>query len=147
MLEAENTRLMLVGDLPAMMTLAAEMVKDSDGDISVNTADSGQLCQWCMTLPKVAVVDVNVNMPSLVNRLRGDAAAEAKAKPTAAIAQLVGQSVEEVERALILQTLDHCGGNRTAAASVLGISVRTMRNKLRSFLAEDLSAQTPLLRT
>lgn len=145
MLKTENTRLMLVGDLPAMMALAAEMVQDSDGDISVNTADSGKLCQWCMTLPKVAVVDVNVHMPSLVKRLRGDASSEAK--PAAAIAQLVGQSVNEVERALILQTLDHCGGNRTAAASILGISVRTMRNKLRSFLADDISTPPALLRT
>jgi len=43
---------------------------------------------------------------------------------------LVGRTVEEVERELILQTLEHCQGNRTCASSILGISVRTMRNKL-----------------
>lgn len=47
---------------------------------------------------------------------------------------LVGRTVEEVERELILQTLEHCRGNRTSASSILGISVRTMRNKLRSFI-------------
>jgi DNA-binding protein Fis len=41
----------------------------------------------------------------------------------------------DVERDLILQTLDHCRGNRTSASSILGISVRTMRNKLREFSA------------
>lgn len=50
------------------------------------------------------------------------------------IADLVGQTVDDVERALILQTLERCNGNRTSASSILGISVRTMRNKLRSFI-------------
>lgn len=47
---------------------------------------------------------------------------------------LVGRTVEDVERALILQTLARCGGNRTGASTILGISVRTMRNKLKSFI-------------
>jgi two-component system response regulator HydG len=47
---------------------------------------------------------------------------------------LVGRTVEEVERELILQTLERCQGNRTSASMILGISVRTMRNKLRSFI-------------
>ncbi|MFT3976492.1 MAG: helix-turn-helix domain-containing protein, partial [Sphingomonas bacterium] len=47
---------------------------------------------------------------------------------------LVGHTVEEVERELILQTLERCHGNRTSASHILGISVRTMRNKLRTFI-------------
>ncbi len=47
---------------------------------------------------------------------------------------LVGRTVEEVERELILQTLERCHGNRTSASNILGISVRTMRNKLRAFI-------------
>lgn len=43
---------------------------------------------------------------------------------------VVGQRIEDVERALILATLGRCGGNRTWAAEVLGVSVRTLRNKL-----------------
>lgn len=143
--EGDTTRLVLVGDLPAMMALATEMVHDSDGSISVGTADGGTLSEWCLSLSKVAVVDVKVNLSSLVRRLRGEMVADAK--PAAAIAQLVGQSVDQVERALILQTLERCGGNRTAAASMLGISVRTMRNKLRVFLSEDVAAPAPLLRS
>jgi DNA-binding NtrC family response regulator len=50
------------------------------------------------------------------------------------VEQLVGQTVADVERELILQTLERCGGNRTSASTILGISVRTMRNKLRSFI-------------
>lgn len=59
-----------------------------------------------------------------------------EAAPTAPPAfadSLVGRSVEAVERDLILQTLAHCRGNRTTASSILGISVRTMRNKLKTF--------------
>lgn len=52
----------------------------------------------------------------------------------AAVAALVGHTVEDVERDLILGTLENCGGNRTLAAQILGISVRTMRNKLRAFI-------------
>jgi len=50
------------------------------------------------------------------------------------IGALVGRTVEEVERELILQTLQRCQGNRTSASGILGISVRTMRNKLKSFV-------------
>lgn len=45
----------------------------------------------------------------------------------------VGNTVSDVERALILATLRHCHGNRTHAARQLGISLRTLRNKLRSY--------------
>ena len=44
---------------------------------------------------------------------------------------LVGRTVSDVERDLILDTLDHCLGNRTHAANILGISIRTLRNKLQ----------------
>ena len=46
---------------------------------------------------------------------------------------LVGRTVADVERELILETLRHCGGNRTHAANVLGISIRTIRNKLNDY--------------
>ncbi|HYZ49213.1 MAG TPA: sigma-54 dependent transcriptional regulator, partial [Sphingomonas sp.] len=50
------------------------------------------------------------------------------------VAPLVGHSMAEIERELILHTLNRCGGNRTTASTILGISVRTMRNKLKSFI-------------
>lgn len=48
---------------------------------------------------------------------------------------LVGRTVADVERDLILETLTHCLGNRTHAAAILGISIRTLRNKLREYSA------------
>ena len=47
-------------------------------------------------------------------------------------------AVEEVERALVVQTLARCDGNRTHAARVLGLSVRTLRNKIRLYAAEGV---------
>jgi DNA-binding NtrC family response regulator len=46
--------------------------------------------------------------------------------------------MEEVERELIIETLSHCLGNRTRAAEILGISIRTLRNKLSEYRAAGL---------
>jgi two-component system response regulator FlrC len=48
-----------------------------------------------------------------------------------------GQSVEEMERKLIMTTLEQTNGNRTHAARLLGISLRTLRNKLREYRVEE----------
>jgi DNA-binding NtrC family response regulator len=52
---------------------------------------------------------------------------------------LVGATVDEVERELVLQTLMRCHGNRTHAANVLGVSIRTLRNKLKGYSALGLA--------
>lgn len=48
-----------------------------------------------------------------------------------------GTTVAEAERALIFTTLDHCQQNRTHAAKLLGISVRTLRNKLKEYRGDE----------
>lgn len=49
----------------------------------------------------------------------------------------VGLTVHEMEQRLIMKTLESCGGNRTEAAGILGISTRTLRNKLHEYGAMD----------
>ncbi len=49
---------------------------------------------------------------------------------------LVGTSLRDVERDLVLETLSQTRGNRTAAAHLLGVSVRTLRNKIVEYSAE-----------
>ena len=44
-----------------------------------------------------------------------------------------GTTVEEAERRLILLTLEHAGNNKTRAAEMLGISLKTLHNKLHRF--------------
>jgi DNA-binding NtrC family response regulator len=62
------------------------------------------------------------------------------AGPTVAF---VGRTVADVERDLILETLKHCLGNRTHAANILGISIRTLRNKLNEYAAEGVNIPAP----
>ncbi|MEX1147624.1 MAG: sigma-54 dependent transcriptional regulator [Sphingomonadales bacterium] len=56
---------------------------------------------------------------------------------------LVGRTVAAVERDLILETLNHCLGNRTHAANILGISIRTLRNKLNQYTDDGLAIPAP----
>jgi two-component system, response regulator FlrC len=55
----------------------------------------------------------------------------------------VGSTVAEVEQKLILDTLSHCLGNRTHAANILGISIRTLRNKLNEYSAAGVPIPAP----
>jgi two-component system response regulator FlrC len=55
----------------------------------------------------------------------------------------VGLTLGAVERTLILDTLVHCGGNRTHAAKILDISIRTLRNKLNRYTAEGMPVPAP----
>lgn len=57
--------------------------------------------------------------------------------------QMVGRTVAEVEQDLILETLRHCIGNRTRAADILGISIRTLRNKLNQYSADGFHVPSP----
>ena len=76
----------------------------------------------------------------------GDGGAPASASADgddAETAALVGRTVADVERDLIIDTLHHCLGNRTHAANILGISIRTLRNKLRQYSQEGFSVPQP----
>ena len=77
--------------------------------------------------------------------------AAAPADPAARAAQaaesvtrgFVGRTVAAVEQQLILDTLGHCLGNRTHAANILGISIRTLRNKLNEYAEAGLAVPPP----
>lgn len=56
----------------------------------------------------------------------------------------VGRSIESVEKELITSTLDHVMGNRTHAANILGISIRTLRNKLKQYKLDNGEDDTDL---
>ncbi|MDF1686281.1 MAG: DNA-binding NtrC family response regulator [Parvibaculaceae bacterium] len=56
---------------------------------------------------------------------------------------MVGSTVAEMEQGLIIDTLEHCLGNRTHAANILGISIRTLRNKLKQYTDQGVSVPQP----
>jgi two-component system response regulator FlrC len=68
---------------------------------------------------------------------------ERAAQVAASVQTLVGRTVADVERDLILDTLDHTLGNRTHAATILGISIRTLRNKLNQYSDEGVPVPEP----
>jgi DNA-binding NtrC family response regulator len=63
--------------------------------------------------------------------------------PNQIVPFLIGSTVGEIERELVLQTLVRCNGNRTHAARMLGLSIRTLRNKIRLYAARGIDVPSP----
>lgn len=80
------------------------------------------------------------NADQAANAHAGDGA---DADEAASVRQLVGRTVADVERDLIVDTLYHCLGNRTHAANILGISIRTLRNKLKQYTEDGVAIPVP----
>jgi two-component system response regulator FlrC len=75
--------------------------------------------------------------------LTDDMLADSRGGVPASSAGLVGRTVADVERDLIIDTLKHTLGNRTHAAKILGISIRTLRNKLNAYVQDGLAVPPP----
>jgi DNA-binding NtrC family response regulator len=99
---------------------------------SVLLANGNEISPEAIRLPDGSQVGMSSN-------LTGPVSAAVQTAATIATRGLVGRTVADVERDLILDTLDHCLGNRTHAANILGISIRTLRNKLREYSSSGLA--------
>lgn len=82
-----------------------------------------------------AIDEEAIDLPDI--RIKASSPAEDARSPW------VGHRMEEVEQALILDTLSHTDGNRTQAASLLGISIRALRNKLRDYAQQGADIPPP----
>lgn len=51
----------------------------------------------------------------------------------------VGTNLADVERWMIFATLQKCGGNKTRAAALLGVSLKTLYNRLNAYRAQGLA--------
>jgi two-component system response regulator FlrC len=87
------------------------------------------LCDGKMIRPEDLLCD-----DMFIGEGNGEAAAV-----TAVSGEFGSRQLKDVEKDLIFQTLDETNGNRTHAAKILGISVRTLRNKLNEY-KETISA-------
>jgi len=85
-----------------------------------------------------------IDLPAIELGPQG-ASAEPRAAMGQGVAGLVGRRMEEVERDLIIETLGHTLGNRTHAATILGISIRALRNKLRDYASQGVAVPPPAL--
>ncbi len=93
-----------------------------------------------------AITDVALFLPMQSEAVAAQSASiSAVAAQTAAATtqKLVGRTVADVEQELILNTLDHCLGNRTHASNILGISIRTLRNKLNQYTDDGIAIAAP----
>lgn len=84
-----------------------------------------------------------IRMPDGSSYAGSGGVARQAAEAAEAATNMVGRTVAEVEQDLILDTLDHCLGNRTHAANILGISIRTLRNKLKLYIDDGVSVPGP----
>ena len=91
---------------------------------AVLLASGNEIMPEAVTLPNVQIVEQQASMAKAV----GDPVNRS---------ELVGRTVESVEKELIIDTLNYCLGNRTHAANILGISIRTLRNKLKQYGEES----------
>src|SRR6187455_1754009 len=85
------------------------------------------------TGPEIGVDGILTPDGARLDQSRPGAVAHAAMAAEQMTRSLVGRTVADVERDLILETLKHCLGNRTHAANTLGLSIRTLRNKLNEY--------------
>ena len=65
-------------------------------------------------------------------------------EPDVPAAGFVARSIDQMEQDLILDTLVYTKGNRTHAATILGISIRALRNKLRDYANNGIAVPAPM---
>ena len=70
------------------------------------------------------------------------AAASAGAAAPSTVTVPVGTSLEEADRRLILATLEQCGGVKKVAAQLLGVSLKTLYNRLEEYRAQGIVPRT-----
>lgn len=104
---------------------------------AVLLAQGADISEAAIRLPDGTRVDASAGF-------RTDANVALASRSAASVqAGFVGRTVSDVERDLIIGTLDHCLGNRTHAANILGISIRTLRNKLKQYSDEGVRVPYP----
>ncbi len=100
----------------------------------------GNVRQLKNVVESLVVMDIDgtLDMDDLSPDLLDSDAAETLIRPAAttsasADSQLVGQSLKEIEKWIIEQTLKLTGGNREETANILGISERNLYRKLNEY--------------
>jgi DNA-binding NtrC family response regulator len=112
----------------------------SDQDVDVDVPEASE---ELITLPHPAAVTAVAGMSSIN--------AAIAARPSLAsggardVTIRVGTSLDDAERALIMATLESVSGSKAKAAQVLGISLKTLYNRLHAYRGNDFN-QTPEMR-
>jgi two-component system, response regulator FlrC len=136
-----------------MNSVAAKKLDDSGLRLLVTHAWTGNVRELENTMHRAVLLSVGNSISSeaivLPDGSTPSLQTPSETKPPAAtqdfvnVGGLVGRTVSAVERDLIIDTLKHCLGNRTHAANILGISIRTLRNKLNEYQSVGVSVPSP----
>ncbi len=104
---------------------------------AVLLARGPQITADAIRMPDGSRVEDAITARDNTTTARAAAAAESVTR------SFVGRTVADMERDLIIETLSHCLGNRTHAANILGISIRTLRNKLKEYTDAGVAVPPP----
>jgi DNA-binding protein Fis len=96
-----------------------------------------------LSLLEVLMPSQLADQPSERQLVRSRARFEFSALDRACIRHLVGHTLARIECELILQTLHFNQGNRTRAATFLGISIRSLRDRIRSYRSRGENVPEP----
>lgn len=96
--------------------------------------------------PMVSVVELPPSQPAVQNPAFPEVVTsfDPSVSLSSSLGINVGMSMREAEKTLILETLRETGDNRTHAAKMLGISIRTLRNKLNEYRIKSDSGKDDL---
>lgn len=98
-----------------------------------NVRELRNVIERATILARGDLIDI-AHLPTL-----GNAPSASPQAATTSVTISPGMTVDEAEQKLILATLDAAGGNKTRAAEMLGISLKTLHNKLNRFKEDSKS--------
>lgn len=92
------------------------------------------------TEPVVVAADLHATSYAAHDAQHGDAAHDtSRGRELKTLRIAVGTNLADVERWMIFATLQKCGGNKTRAAALLGVSLKTLYNRLNAYRAQGLA--------
>ena len=137
-------------DIPTMaQALIAEMNRKHEckvTEISPETLECLRRHNWPLERAVILAGEGSIelkNLPAFLQNRTATVPGVAPAAPVPAedpdgVKFQIGTTVEEAEKVLILRTLEHTRNNKTRAAEILGISLKTLHNKLKEYGSKEL---------
>ena len=111
-------------------------IDDAAMDVLLNHAWEGNVRELENTMERAVLIGSSQQI-SVQDLLLDDSEKRAESSDTMRVR--AGRTVRDMEKELIVRTLEDVNDNRNQAAELLGISIRTLRNKLREYKEESLS--------
>jgi two-component system response regulator HydG len=88
-------------------------------------------------------IDVDLELPTVRSAAPAEVAAGERPSLASTVAVQVGVTLAEAEQALILATLDAVNGSKAQAAKLLGISIKTLYNRLQAYRGPPAPPRMP----